>query len=73
MKKIYFIAINWDYYKKESGKIDYDCIKIIDKGEGEDIAQFADHFPYDGGWRLYAFTTKKSRDQLLHNTINGEK
>lgn len=71
MRKIYFIAINWDKLKGNR-KNRYEYIKPYDVGEGNNIAGVAKYHPESEGWRVYAYTTKKSRDQILKNTMKGE-
>lgn len=61
MKKIYFMAVNWEQLKNDR-EHNYNYVRIYDKGVGESV-------PTMDGWMLYAFLTKKDRDQVVNNTL----
>lgn len=65
MSKIYLVAINW---KEVKGKDAYKGVSIYDACVGTDIAYFVNLHPYNE-WRVYPFTTKKARDELVRETL----
>ncbi len=69
MRKIYYISINWPEFEAAKAPGDRaEYINSFDRSEGDAI----DGLVRDG-WRLYAFTTKKKRDDLVHTWIWGNK
>ena len=69
MSKIYLIAIDWE---KVKGEHPYSGVSIYDAPVGTDIGRFTTYHDIKK-WRIYAFTTKKARDNLLHETINEKR
>lgn len=67
MKKIYYVAIKWD---KTHDEDNYKYVITTQAREGDDIAGFTQCYTYREGWRIYSFTTKKARDNLVHYTLN---
>lgn len=66
MSKVYLVAINWQKVKHKDA---YKGISILNVGVGTDIAYFVGLHPYEEGWRVYVFTTKKERDDLVEQTL----
>ncbi len=65
MSKIYLIAVDWGAVKDNP----LTGVSIYDAPVGTDIGHFTTYKPVDK-WRVYAFTTKKARDDLLHEIID---
>lgn len=65
MSKIYLIAVNWETAKEKP----LASVSIYDAPEGTDIGRFTTYKPVDK-WRVYAFTTKKARDDLMREIID---
>ena len=71
-RRIIIVAINWQKVLKEEPcsieRAHY--IKCLNKYEGEDIAEFIQHFDdYEDGWRVYVFSRIKQADELVQNTL----
>lgn len=62
MSKIYYAMINWE---KGCG-----YVQTQDSREGNDIADWVQHYPSQCGWRVYAFTVKRDRDSVVRNAIS---
>lgn len=69
MSKIYLIAVNWDKVKSEHP---YSGVSVFDAPTGTDIARYTTNYDVKQ-WRIYAFTTKRERDALLHNTVDNNR
>ena len=65
MSKIYLIAVNWETAKEKP----LTSVSVYDAPVGTDIGRFTTYRPVDK-WRVYAFTTKKARDNLMHEIID---
>lgn len=61
-KKIYFVAVRWDKIKDEDK---YKFVVTTQAREGDDIAGFTECYTYKDGWRIYSYTTKKARDNMV--------
>lgn len=72
MKKIYFVAVNWDEIRDTDIKDKYKFVITTEAISGNDIACFAEGCAYRYGWRIYPFTTKKARDEMVDRTLKGE-
>lgn len=68
-KKIYFMAVNWEKINQDNSEDLEKGVWRIDINENNDVAHMINKFKYDEGWRVYAFTTKKARDELAGRTI----
>lgn len=65
MNKIYLIAVNWATAKEKP----LASVSVYDAPVGTDIGRFTKYRPVDE-WRVYAFTTKKARDNLMREIID---
>lgn len=65
MKKIYFMAANWDWMRKTKQRtvVQTECLT------GSDVANFTESFKYSDGWRIYAYTTKRERDCQVEQAL----
>lgn len=69
MAKTYYVAVNWE--KMQSGvENSYLWLQRYEVNDGHDMAQLMENFPYSKGWRLYPFTRKKDRDEVVQTTMN---
>lgn len=72
MKKIYYVAINWQkaQHEKPNTTERLKFVKLYGTNEGNDIAQWLSYFSdYDNGWRIYSFTTLKHASELFNKTM----
>lgn len=69
MSKIYFVGVNWD--KMKSGvENSYLWLQEHDVADSFDMAQWVETVPYSKGWKLYPFSRKKDRDEVVRTTMN---
>lgn len=65
MSKIYLIAVDWEGVEDNP----LASVSIYDAPTGTDIGRFTTYKPVDK-WRIYAFATKKARDDLMRRIID---
>lgn len=67
MSKIYLIAVDWEAVEDNP----LAGVSIYDAPVGTDIGRFTTYKPVDK-WRVYAYPTKKARDELMRRIIDSK-
>lgn len=69
MAKTYYVAVNWGIMLSGVDNT-YLWLRKHAVNDGNDMAQLMENFPYSKGWRVYPFTRKKDRDEVMQTTMN---
>ena len=64
MSKVYLLAVNWEKMKTTDDKLVW--LRSYDAHSGNDILGFTSNFDIKE-WRVYAFTTKRERYNVVDN------